>query len=112
MSALLSQMVETMLYMNLEVSSAFNFGLKPGAAFDSANVAHAQVDQPSGFLAETTPGLGHQRDDGFPSPREQVDVGRTCMTFRCSRTSIASGAPCGWPPITPSCGHLLSSLGE
>ena len=65
-SALLSQMVETMLYMNLEVNSAFNFGLKPGVAFDSA----------LWFLAETTPGLGHQRDDGFLSPREQVDVVR------------------------------------
>ena len=36
-------MVETMLYMNLEVSSAFNFGLKPGAAFDSASVAHRLI---------------------------------------------------------------------
>ena len=54
-SALLSQMVKTMLHINLEVSSAFNFGLKPGAAFDSASVAHRLADQPSGFLAETTP---------------------------------------------------------
>ena len=43
MSALLSQMVETMLYMNLEVSSAFNYGLKPGAAFESAIVAHGLI---------------------------------------------------------------------
>ena len=43
MSALLSQMVQTMLYMNLEVSSAFNFGLKPGAAFDSDSVAHRLI---------------------------------------------------------------------
>ena len=67
MSALLSQMVETMLYMNLELSSAFNFGLKPGAVFDSANVAH-RLDQPFDLLAETTPGLVYQRDDGVHSP--------------------------------------------
>ena len=44
MSVLLSQMVETKLYMNLEVSSAFNFGLKPRAAFDSDRVAHRLIN--------------------------------------------------------------------
>jgi hypothetical protein len=58
MTALLSQMVETMLHMNLEVSSALNFGLKPGAAFDSASVAHRLIS-PLIFLAEAAPGLGH-----------------------------------------------------
>ena len=70
MSALLSRMVETVLYINLEVSSAFNFGLKPEAGFDSASVAHRLIS-PLIFWLRRVPGLGHQRDDRFHSPREQ-----------------------------------------
>ena len=37
-------MGETMLYIDLEVSSAFNFELKSGVAFDSASVAHRLIN--------------------------------------------------------------------
>ena len=42
---IVSQMVETILYMNLEVSSAFNFGLKPGAAFGSRVKGRIEVQK-------------------------------------------------------------------
>ena len=68
-----------MLYMNLEVSSAFNFGLKPGAAFDSASVAHRLISPLVFWLRP--PLVSATRDDGFLSPREQVDVAGLVWPF-------------------------------